>query len=66
MRNEHLFNRLISRYTPIFDKTMMYGVPLSELNADQLRAAICALNDLEKATRMRIQKERNFFKRRRK
>lgn len=43
MYDEERFTKLVKRYKAEFSKTTMYGVPISDLNPNELRACICVL-----------------------
>lgn len=43
MYDEERFTKLVKRYKAEFSKTMMYGVPICDLNPNELRACICVL-----------------------
>jgi hypothetical protein len=45
------FNKLVIRYKSTFSKVQMFGVPISELSPNELRACICVLGANEKRAR---------------
>ncbi len=53
---------LIKQHEDKFDSTMMFGIPISKLNADELRACICVLGKIEMQSREGREREREMFK----
>lgn len=57
-----IFDKLIEDYKSKFNVITMYGIPISELNDDELRATICLLGDDMKRQRESFDKEREMYK----
>lgn len=60
--NTEIFNSLVEEHKDKFTKTTMFGVPISELNDDHLRACICVCGELLEDQRKSSQQERDMHK----
>ena len=61
-----LFKRIIEEHKGKFTNTKMFGRPISELDAESLRACICLLGEQDIQNRKNRQSERemtNLFRR---
>ena len=53
---------LIERHTDTFSKTLVFNIPITELNDDELRTCICMLLEMDKQSKEDMQRERDMMK----
>lgn len=56
-----IFLKMIKKYKDDFDLTTMFGIPISELDSESLRACICMLGEKELEDREDRIRERKFL-----
>lgn len=58
MKDRNRFKKLIDRYKDQFSECSIFGIPISKLKDNELRACICLLGEQEKQNRENRSKER--------
>ena len=58
---EEVLKNLVKEHEHKFDNTTMFGVPISELEEDELRACVCVLGEIEEQGRKDRQREREMM-----
>ena len=57
-----MFEKIVEEHKNTFNTTTMFGIPISKLNADVLRACICILGELGEFQRAEMTREREFWR----
>ena len=59
---EHrIFKKIIDQYKDKFSTTTLFGIPISELDAECLRAGVCLLGESELRSMENMKKEREMM-----
>ena len=59
---QDIFNKLVEEHKDKLNTTTMFGVPISELEGDALRACICVCGEMVEQQRKSAQQERDMYK----